>query len=168
MRMFAVIRAAGIGGLATAAAVAAHGGSQLASDPLWLLAGLAGALAALVAGRLCWRLASAAGELPATLPLPLLAAALLGVQVGAHAGLLAAGAPAHAGAAGSLALHAVLALAAALLVRLLESGAARMLVARAGLRPQIVAARRRPPRLPVVPAQRTSLPVGGRAPPEPA
>ena len=168
MRPFAIIRAIGIGGLGTAAAIAAHGGDRLATDPLWLLAGLAGALTALAASSSCWRLVAAAGAAPPPLPLPLLAATLLGTQLGAHAGLQAAGAPSHRAAAGTLALHALLALAAALLVRLLERKAGRALRARATLSPMVVEIRRRAPRAIAAARSRPPFPVGGRAPPEPA
>jgi hypothetical protein len=168
VRAFAAIRAAGVGGLATAAALAAHGGDRVVVDPLWLLAGLAGALAALAAARLCWQLVCRSGETQAPLPLPLLAAALLGAQLGAHWGLLAAGAPSHTGAAGSLALHAVFALAAALVVRMLEREVQRKLQARGVPHLRALDGLPRPPRhLPARPRPAV-LPLGGRAPPEPA
>ncbi|MFL6042536.1 MAG: hypothetical protein ACJ740_14170, partial [Gaiellales bacterium] len=67
-----------------------------------------------------------------------------------------------------LALHALLALAAALLVRLLERKAGRALRARATLSPMVVEIRRRAPRAIAATRSRPPFPVGGRAPPEPA
>jgi hypothetical protein len=168
VRAFAAIRAVGIAGLGTTAALTAHAGGRIAADPLWLSAALAGALIALGAARLCWRLLCDGGDAHMPVPLPLLAAAMLGVQLGAHCGLLVGGAPAHTGAGGSLALHALFALAVALVVRLLEQEAQRALEGRARIHPHIADASPRPLRC-VAPAGRlTHLPLGGRAPPEPA
>jgi hypothetical protein len=98
------------------------------------------------------------------LPLPALATALLAAQLAAHAGLGMAGAPSHA-EAGSLALHLVLALLAAVLVSRIERSA----LARRGRRDAplqeapayaVVA----PPR----PAGRTPRLAAQRAPPFPA
>lgn len=168
VRAFPAIRAAGIGGLATTAAALAHGGGQVASDPVWMAAGLAGALTALAAARLCWSLLCANGDSQIPMPLPLLATGLLGAQFGAHLGLLAAGAPAHTGVGGSIALHAVLALAAALLVRLLERGAERALQGRREVHLRTVEAPRRAAGRRPRAGRRLGPPVGGRAPPEPA
>jgi hypothetical protein len=119
-----------LAGLAAASATAAHGGWGELSDPRWAAAAAIGA--ALAAAGLAWTgvVASAAywtaaeldrGRVPAVpslphRPLSVLEAAvvLVAAQACAHAALLIAGAPAHTGAGGALALHLSLALAAAL------------------------------------------------------
>jgi hypothetical protein len=119
-----------LAGLAAASATAAHGGWGELSDPRW--AGAAAAGAALAAAGLAWTgvVAAAArwaaaeldhGRVPAIpagahRPLSVVeaAAVLVTAQACAHGALLAAGAPAHPGAGGALALHLALALAAAL------------------------------------------------------
>jgi hypothetical protein len=119
-----------LAGLAAASATAAHGGWGELSDPRW--AGAAAAGAALAAAGLAWTgvVATAArwaaaeldhGRIPAIRagahrPLSVVeaAAVLVMAQACAHGALLAAGAPAHTGAGGALALHLALALAAAL------------------------------------------------------
>jgi hypothetical protein len=119
-----------LAGLAAGSAVAAHGGWAELSDPRW--AGAAAAGAAIAAAGLAWTGAAAlaarwaTSELehgrvprlggPAHRPLGVLeaAAVLVASQACAHIALLLAGAPAHPGAGGALALHLALALAAAL------------------------------------------------------
>ena len=125
-----VLRAVAFTGLAASSAAVAHGGPAAASDPRWMAAALAGAaLAGLVLWQ-GWRLLLAGGQACAQAPLSALIPAMLLAQLAAHAGLLAAGAPAHTGA-GSLALHLCLAAIAAVLVKRIEAGVAgRVLAAR--------------------------------------
>lgn len=108
------MRAVAFAGLASASASLAHGDTR---DPRWIAVALLGAAAAtamlLAAGSLAGR--RLAGH--AALPLGVLAAAMLLAQAAAHAALLLAGAPAHSGAGGTVALHVVLALLAARVVR---------------------------------------------------
>jgi hypothetical protein len=108
------MRAMAFAGLASASASLAHGDTR---DPRWIAVALLGAVAAtavlLAAGSLAGRRLT--GHV--ALPLGALVAAMLLAQAAAHAALLVAGAPAHAGAGGSLALHVVLALLAALVMR---------------------------------------------------
>jgi hypothetical protein len=119
-----------LAGLAAGSAAAAHGGWAELSDPLW--AGAAAAGAAFAAMGLAWTGVAALaarwatselehGRVPRTgsprhRPLGVLeaAAVLVASQAFAHVALLVAGAPAHPGAGGALALHLALALAAAL------------------------------------------------------
>jgi hypothetical protein len=125
-----------LAGLAAAAAAAAHGGWGELSDPRWATAAAIGA--ALAAAGLAWTgvVASAARwaaaeldhgrvqPLPPTAHRPLTileaAAVLISAQACAHAALLLAGAPAHTGAGGALALHLALALAAALAASVID------------------------------------------------
>ena len=119
-----------LAGLAAGSAAAAHGGWAELSDPRWAAAAAAGS--ALAAMGLAWTGAAALAARWATSELehgrvPLLgsrahrplgvleaAAVLVASQACAHLALLVAGAPAHPGAGGALALHLALALAAAL------------------------------------------------------
>jgi hypothetical protein len=102
--------------LAAATAAVAHGGPAGVLDPAWAAPALLGAgLAATVMWR-GWVLVAAQRELPATASLAALIPAMLAAQAAAHAALLLAGAPAHGGAGGSLALHLALAVIAALRV----------------------------------------------------
>ena len=119
-----------LAGLAAGSAAAAHGGWAEVSDPRWAAAAAAGA--ALAALGLAWTGVAALaarwatteldhGRVPRTgsrahRPLGVLeaAAVLVASQACAHVALLLAGAPAHPGAGGALALHLALALAAAL------------------------------------------------------
>ena len=176
-----------LAGLAAGAAAAAHGGWGELSDPRWAAAAAVGA--GLAAVGLAWTgIAAAAARWAASelehgrarpvgrtahRPLTLLEAAvvLITAQACAHAALLVAGAPAHPGAGGALALHVALALAAALVVstadRMLSRALARLdtavgillalLSASPAARPPV---RRSAPR----PAPYAGLP-SGRAPP---
>lgn len=119
-----------LAGLAAASAAAAHGGWSEISDPRWAGAAAAGAAVAAVGLALTGAVASTARWVAAELdhgrvhrldiaahrPLTVLEAAVVLVvsQAFAHAALLLAGAPAHTGSGGALALHLALALAAAL------------------------------------------------------
>jgi hypothetical protein len=114
------LRLTALAGLATATAAVAHGG--FAPHPVWVAAALAAAMLALACGGLAWRAVTRSEADLRALPLPALAAALLAAQLAAHAGLGMAGAPSHA-EAGSLALHLVLALLAAVLVSRIERSA---------------------------------------------
>ncbi len=90
------LRALTFAALAALTAAVAHGGFTTLADPRWAIAALSGAgVAALIP-------------------------AMLAAQTAAHLALLAAGAPAHPGAHGSLALHLALAVVAAVLVQLID------------------------------------------------
>ena len=136
-----MLRAGLIAALSAAAAVFAHAGPAGLQDPRWLAAAGAGAALASVAiagagstalraqarvRRLQTGDAAAGRPLPVgRMPFPLLLLAMLTCQGAAHVGLLAFGLHASAGPAGSLTLHAVLAVAAAAMVAGLERLAAR-------------------------------------------
>jgi hypothetical protein len=129
MRTNALARGSALAGLAAASATAAHGGTAALSDPAWSLPALAAAAAGSAA---LLRLVSAAqsarsaaahvpmgGRAPAQRRAPGLAettAIMLAAQGCAHLALLAAGAPAHPGQAGALALHTALALLGATVI----------------------------------------------------
>jgi hypothetical protein len=151
-----------LAGLAAGAAAAAHGGWGELSDPRWTGAAVLGAALAAIG------VASTEHR-----PLTVLeaAAVLVAAQVCAHAALLLAGAPAHPGGGGTLALHVALALAAALVTSAadralgkaltrLDTAAGRLLELLATVSPA------RPPRRASVPRPAPSgrLPLG-RAPP---
>jgi len=179
-----------LAGLAAGSAAAAHGGWGELTDPRWAAAATLGA--ALAAAGLAWTgiVASAARWAAAELehgrverlpdrghrPLTVLEAAVVLVlsQACAHAALLVAGAPAHTGAGGAIALHLALALGAALAaaavdralasaLERLEAVAGRLLELLSELSPA------RNPRLrpALTPAPARRLPQG-RAPPLPA
>ena len=179
-----------LAGLAAASATAAHGGWGELSDPRWAAAAAIGA--ALAAAGLAWTglVTSAArwavaeldhGRIPAVptqsyAPLSVIEAAvvLVTAQACAHAALLLAGAPAHTGAGGALALHLSLALAAALVASAVDralGAALDRLGAAAGRFLELLLAvvpswTSRAPELPT-PAGSRRLPPG-RAPPLPA
>jgi hypothetical protein len=179
-----------LAGLAATSAAAAHGGWGELADPRWAAAATLGA--ALAAAGLAWTgfVASAArwattelehgraGRLPdrGHRPLTVLEAAVVLVlsQACAHAALLAAGAPAHTGVRGALALHLALALVAALAAAAvdralaealdgLDAAANRLLELLSELPP----ARNPRPRPYAAPAPARRLPPG-RAPPSAA
>jgi hypothetical protein len=108
------MRAVAFAGLASASASLAHGDTR---DPRWIAVALLGAAAATVVLLAAGSLAGHRLAGHAALPLGVLVCAMLFAQAAAHVALLLAGAPAHAGAGGALALHVVLALLAALVVR---------------------------------------------------
>lgn len=176
-----------LAGLAAGAAAAAHGGWGELSDPRWAGAAVPGA--ALAAIGLAWTgIAAAAARWAAAeleqgrpravartehRPLTVLEAAvvLVAAQACAHAALLVAGAPAHPGAGGALALHVALALAAALVASAadralakaltrLDTAAGRLLALLSALPPARARRRVSAP----LPAPSTRLPLG-RAPP---
>jgi hypothetical protein len=126
MRRLPALRVLALASLSALAAVVAHGGPQLLTDPRWALpAGLAavaacwaGATAVALAGR---GLAPRPGSVWAT------AGLLACGQTAAHAALLAVGVMPASGQAGAVALHLLLALAGALVVAAGE----RLLAARA-------------------------------------
>src|SRR5689334_24290471 len=168
MRTHTLARGLALAGIAAASATAAHGGAAALADPSWSLPALAAASAGALA---LVRMAAAAGRArraatqalrgsPAAavhMPLSLTEAAaiMLAAQGCAHVALLAAGAPAHAGQAGALALHTALALLGAGLVWTADRALARAL---ADLGDAVAAAIElllglaRPPRLVAVPA----------------
>jgi len=164
MRTGSLMRAVAFAGLAAASAALAHGDAR---DPRWLGAALCGA--ALATSVLAAAGSLAARRLPAhtAAPLGLLTAAMLAAQAVAHVAMLAAGAPAHAGLAGGLALHVVLAGLAALLVRGIDlriesAGAA------SGPTPTLAPSMHRGPLNPLAPpAARVAGISLGRAPPTP-
>jgi hypothetical protein len=129
MRTHTLARGLALAGIAAASATAAHGGAAALIDPSWSLPALAaastGALAlvrmAAAAGRARRAAAQVLRGSPAAavhtpLGLTETAAIMLAAQGCAHVALIAAGAPAHAGQAGALALHTTLALTGAALV----------------------------------------------------
>jgi len=114
------LRALTFAALAAVTAAIAHGGLATLGDPHWAFAALGGAgIAALVMWR-GWTLVARTGEIRETASLAALIPAMLAAQTAAHLALLAAGAPAHPGAHGSLALHLALAVVAAVLVQLID------------------------------------------------
>jgi hypothetical protein len=110
------LRALAFAGLAATSAAVAHGGAAALTDPAWALPALSGAAIATAVMLAGWRLVAAAGERAGEASLAALIPAMLVAQGVAHAFLLVAGSPAHAGASGSLALHLALAVVAAVLV----------------------------------------------------
>lgn len=118
MRTYVIVRGVALAGLGAASALLAHGGTAALTDPSWslpaLIASAAGtaALLRLMASARRARLAAArAGDgtpaLPGHTPLGLAetTAIMLAGQGAAHIALLAAGAPAHPGQLGAVALH---------------------------------------------------------------
>ena len=124
MQKPSLFRLIGLAGLGTLVAAVSHGGTGAASQPAWLAAALAGAILAAAAVAGGWRALTRSAEPLAQAPVAVLASGLIAAELASHWLLLAAGAPAHTGETGSLALHTLLALAAAVLVRGLECTAA--------------------------------------------
>ena len=91
-----------------------------------------------------WRLVAASGRISPVASLAGLIPAMLAAQAAAHQALLWAGAPAHNGAQGSLALHMALAVVAAVLVRGIELHTARRASAAMARPPQVAAEPARP------------------------
>ena len=186
MRTHTLARGLALAAIAAASATAAHGAAALA-NPAWSVPALAAASAgaiALASMAASTRRARAAamevlGRGPAVashapLGLPETAAIMLAAQGCAHLALLAAGAPAHPGQAGALALHTALALVGAELVWIADRALGRAL---ADLGEAISAAVELllgltdPPRPLPVAALAGRTPIGaarGRAPPLPA
>jgi hypothetical protein len=187
MRNNTLARGLALAGAAAASATAAHGGAAALADPAWSIPALAAASAGAVA---LLRMAASAGRarhaaararhggpaLAAHVPLglPETAAVMLVAQGCAHVALLAAGAPAHSGQAGALALHTALALLGAGLVWTADRALARAL---AELDAAVIAAIElllrlaTPPPPAPVPAPSGRLAIGAhrnRAPPSPA
>ena len=114
------LRALTFAALAAVTAAIAHGGLATLADPRWAFAAVGGAgVAAMVMWR-GWALVARQGEIQDTASLAALIPAMLAAQTAAHLALLAAGAPAHPRAHGSLALHLALAVVAAVLVQLID------------------------------------------------
>jgi hypothetical protein len=134
MRPVRFVQAGGIAGLSAVGTVIAHAGPAGLADRRWLAAAVLGAAMALAGLVLTLKLVLAlreraesarAGRLPEgsqsvpdAIPFSALVGAMLVCQGCAHYALLAAGAPAHDGPAGSLTLHLLLAIAAAAIVAL--------------------------------------------------
>ena len=134
MRPVRIVQAGGIAGLSAVGTVIAHAGPGGLADRRWLAAAVLGAAMALAGLVLTLKLVLAlreraesarAGHLPEgsqsvpdAIPFSALVGAMLVCQGCAHYALLAAGAPAHDGPAGSLTLHLLLAIAAAAIVAL--------------------------------------------------
>jgi 4-amino-4-deoxy-L-arabinose transferase-like glycosyltransferase len=159
------LRAVTFAALAATTASVAHGGLQSLTEPTWAIPALAGAGLATVVMWRGWVLVADRRELHRTASLAALIPAMLIAQAAAHAALLTAGAPAHDGAAGSLALHLALAVVAAVLVHRIDVHTVERAV-RAQARPhpgvtdpEPPATARRPPR-----GIAAGLPAG-RAPP---
>jgi hypothetical protein len=129
MRTHTLARGLALAAIAAASATAAHGGAAALADPAWSIPALAAASAGALA---LVRMAASAGNARrasahalrgspvaathATLGPTETAAIMLAAQGCAHVALLGAGAPAHTGQAGALALHTALALIGAGLV----------------------------------------------------
>jgi hypothetical protein len=134
MRPVRFVQAGGIAGLSAVGTVIAHAGPGGLADHRWLAAAVLGAAMALAGLVLTLKLVLAfreraegarAGHLPEgsqfvpdAIPFSALVGAMLVCQGCAHYALLAAGAPAHDGRAGSLTLHLLLAITAAGLIAL--------------------------------------------------
>jgi len=187
MRNNALARGLALAGVAAASATAAHGGATALADPAWsfpaLAAASAGAIALLHMAASTGRARHAAARarhgsptLAAHMPLglPEAAAVMLAAQGCAHVALLAAGAPAHAGQAGALALHTALALLGAGLVWTVDRALARAIAdlgAAVSAALELLLRLAAPPRPVAVPAAAGHLAIGahrGRAPPPPA
>lgn len=108
------MRVLAIASIGAVAAVAAHGGPALATDPRWLLPALAAALACTWAAAGATRLASH-GAAARPLPLWAIAGLLLAAQTAAHLALIRIGVMPAGGQSGAIALHLLLALLGALL-----------------------------------------------------
>jgi hypothetical protein len=140
MRTLTLARGLALAGIAAASATAAHGGAAALADPAWSLPALAASSAGTLAllrmvasARRARRVAAhvlrGTPDMAAHAPLRLTetAAIMLAAQGCAHVALLAAGAPAHTGQAGALALHTTLALLGAALVWSADRALARAL-----------------------------------------
>jgi len=128
------VQIGGIAGLSAVGTVIAHAGPAGIADRRWLAAAVLGAAMALAGLVLTLKLVLALREraesaragrfpegaqsVPDAIPFSALVGAMLVCQGCAHYALLAAGAPAHDGPAGSLTLHLLLAIAAAAIVAL--------------------------------------------------
>jgi hypothetical protein len=189
MRPVRIVQAVGIAGLSAVGTVIAHAGPGGLADRRWLAAAVLGATMALAGLVLTLKLvlslrdravSARTGQLPEgsqsvpdAIPFSALVGAMLVCQGCAHYALLAAGAPAHDGPAGSLTLHLLLAIAAAAIVALasravrraaetlasaLAHALALLLSERPRLRAPLTAEHRR--------MRRLAGGVRGRAPPE--
>jgi hypothetical protein len=140
MRTLTLVRGLALAGIAAASATAAHGGAAALADPAWsipaLAASFAGALALLRMAASARKARGVAEHVlrgtpavgaHAQLGLTETAAIMLAAQTCAHVALLAAGAPAHTGQAGAVALHTALALLGAALVWSADRALARAL-----------------------------------------
>jgi len=172
------VQIGGIAGLSAIGTVIAHAGPAGLADGRWLAAAVVGAAMALAGLVLTVKLVLAlreraerarAGDLPEgsqavpdSIPFSALVAAMLVCQGCAHYALLAAGAPAHDGPAGSLTLHLSLASravrrAAQTLASVLAHALALLLSKRPRLRAPLTSEHRR--------MRRLAGGVRGRAPP---
>src|SRR5436190_19081889 len=159
------MRGAAFAGLAATSAALAHGDAR---DLRWLGAALCGAALATAVLAAAGSLAARRMQAHTAAPLGLVAAAMLAAQAVAHAAMLAAGAPSHAGLAGGLALHVVLAVLAAMLVRGIDLRIASATAA-SGRTPTLAAPIRRGALSPLQPRAATVAAISlGRAPPKPA
>lgn len=187
MRNNTLARGLALAGVAAASATAAHGGAAALADPAWSIPALAAASAGAIA---LLSMAASAGQarhaaararhgtraLTTHAPLGLTetAAVMLAAQGCAHVALLAAGAPAHSGQAGALALHTALALLGAALVWTADRALARALAAlgdAVSAAIELLLEVAAPPRPTPVPAPVGRLAIGahrGRGPPPPA
>ncbi|HEY3765238.1 MAG TPA: hypothetical protein VGL44_08765 [Gaiellales bacterium] len=114
-------RGVALAGLAAASATAAHGGGAAVSNPAWAVPALVAAAIGVAAltrltaaaeharAAAARPLAGASAAVPVPLGLPATVAIMLCAQGCAHVALIAAGAPAHSGQLGALALHTGLA-----------------------------------------------------------
>ncbi|MEP6642313.1 MAG: hypothetical protein ABJB93_10455 [Gaiellales bacterium] len=187
MRTHTLARGAALAGLATASATVAHGGPAALADAAWslpALAAAAGGIAALLrltasahrARLAATRVYQSGPRLPAHTPLGLFEtiAIMLAGQGCAHLALLAAGASAHPGQLGAVALHSALGMLGAVAVwaadRTLSSALCDLGTAVAAARDLLLAVLA-PAYLPPAGAPAGHLPLAGRhgrAPPAPA
>lgn len=142
----------------------AHGNP---ANARWLLLAACGALLATTLPAALW--SRAVGGDPFTaLPLPLIVSWMLAAQMVAHVALAAAGADPHAGVTGSLALHVLLAVVSAVLIRRFEL---RLVSAQAAARGPLCEPAPdlpRPPRRDALRSFRLTANALGRAPPRAA
>jgi len=158
------MRGAAFAGLAATSAALAHGDAR---DLRWLGAAVCGAALATAVLAAAGSLAGRRLTAHTAAPLGLVTAAMLAAQAVAHAAMLAAGAPSHAGLAGGLALHVVLAVLSAMLVRGIDLRIASV-SATSGHTPMLPAPIRKGLLSPLQPRAATVAGISlGRAPPEP-
>ncbi len=187
MRTHTFARGSALAGLAAASATVAHGGAAALANPAWSLPALGaaaagtGALLGLLASARRARLAAArvresAPALAAHTPLGLAEtmAIMLAAQGCAHLALLAAGATAHPGQAGAIALHLAFGVLAAVAVwaadRTLSRALSDLGIAVAAARELLLAVLAQAHRPPAGAPAGHLQPSGrhGRAPPAPA
>lgn len=163
------VRRLPVAALAAAAAIAAHGGPALLREPIWQLTIIATALGVCAMAALATRAAANLTLTARPSPFWVTAAAMLAVQLCAHQALMLTGVHSGAGTTGTLALHIVVAVLAAVLVHRESHHRASRLQALADALGSAVAAAPRPivtfeapPTLIVAPAAPRAPPGAGR------